>query len=206
MLVDFFIVAPCDLYGFLATPATVGDILACDARLSLSRRHRSYPRRKQGFCYQTIIVTGFLSYWSIRAMFSFQGANNIAIKKLQQKLRSKKKSYSRQNMNRPLTIIATKGIINIPDYIRCHSWVGTHDWCLADWLLVIADRLRYFSDFNISMIQYIFWNVNNIFVSGCFRWGNGLFYCENDEPVHRFVRMWGEKKWMNISHVPIVWI
>ena len=138
-------------------------------------------------------------------MFSFQGANNIAIKKLQQKLRSKKKSYSGQNMNRPLTIIATKGIINIPDCIKCHSWVGTHDWCLADWLLVIVDRLRYFSDFNISMIQYIFWNVNNIFVSGCFRWGNGLFYCENDEPVHRFVRMRGENKWNNKSHVLNVW-
>ena len=124
----FFYSRTLRLVWFLATPAAVGDIPACYARLSLSRRHRSYSRRKQGFCYQTIIVTGFLSYWSIRAMFSFQGANNIAIKKLQQKLRSKKKSNSRQDMNRPLTIIATKGIICLELYQM--SFVSGDSWLM----------------------------------------------------------------------------
>ena len=108
-------------------------------------------------------------------------------------------------MNRHSWLLLQPKVLYTLNCIKCLSWEGIHDWCLAGELLWVTSRLRYFSDSNISMIQYIFWKVNIIFEDGCFRWENGLFYCKNDDIGHRFVRMWGEKKWTNRSHVLNVW-
>ena len=69
------------------------------------------------------------------------------------------------SMNRLLTIIVTQGIIDLIIVSNVIREVRTHDWCLAGELLVVTNRLRYFFYRpNISIIHYIFWIVNIIFI------------------------------------------